>query len=135
MKRAYKYKIKPTVKQQIMLSQFFGCARFIYNWGLDRKVKTYKETKKNITYLQLAKELTLLKQTEEHKWLNDCANVALQQSLRCLDNAYTQFFKAKKGFPKFKSKKYSKDGEGNVVAHPMKRQYNKSLVSSGTTGI
>ena len=109
MKRAYKYKIKPTVKQQIMLSQFFGCARFIYNWGLDRKVKTYKETKKNVTYLQLAKELTLLKQTEEHKWLNDCANEALQQSLRCLDNAYTQFFKAKKGFPKFKSKKHSKD--------------------------
>ena len=28
-----------------------------------------------------------------------------------------------------------KDGEGNVVAHPMKRQYNKSLVSSGTSGI
>lgn len=28
-----------------------------------------------------------------------------------------------------------KDGEGNVIGHPMKRQYNKSLVSSGTTGI
>lgn len=109
MKRAYKYKIKPTVKQQIMLSQFFGCARFIYNWGLDRKVETYKETKKNVTYLQLAKELTLLKHTEEYKWLNDCTNEALQQSLRCLDNAYTQFFKSKKGFPKFKSKKHSKD--------------------------
>jgi len=26
-------------------------------------------------------------------------------------------------------------GEGNVVAHTVKRQYNKSLVSSGTTGI
>lgn len=36
-------------------------------------------------------------------------NESLQQSLRCLDNAYTQFFKAKKGFPKFKSRKHSKD--------------------------
>ena len=109
MKRAYKYKIKPTVKQQHMLSQFFGCARFIYNWGLDRKVKAYKENKKNITYLQLAKELTTLKQDENYKWLNNCVCESLQQSLRCLDNAYTNFFRTKKGFPKFKSKKYSKD--------------------------
>ena len=36
-------------------------------------------------------------------------NECLQQSLRNLDNAYTQFFKAKKGFPKFKSKRKSKD--------------------------
>ena len=57
MKRAYKYKIKPTIKQQQMLSQFFGCARFIYNWGLDKKIKTYKETKKNVTYIQLAHEM------------------------------------------------------------------------------
>lgn len=109
MKRAYKYRIKPTVKQQHMLSQFFGCARFIYNWGLDRKVKAYKESKTNVTYIQLAKELTLLKQENEHKWLNDCSNEALQQSLRCLDNAYTNFFRNKKGFPKFKSKKKAKD--------------------------
>lgn len=109
MKRAYKYKIKPTAKQQHTLLQFFGCARFIYNWGLDKKIKTYKETKKNVTYIQLSHELTLLKQTDEHKWLNDCSAAMLQQSLRCLDNAYTNFFRNKKGFPKFKSKKHSKD--------------------------
>ena len=33
MKRAYKYKLKPTMKQQQMLLQHFGCARFVYNWG------------------------------------------------------------------------------------------------------
>ena len=109
MKRAYKYKIKPTVRQQRMLSQFFGCVRFIYNWGLDRKINAYKESKKNVTYIQLAKELTLLKREECHKWLNDCSNESLQQSLRCLDNAYTNFFRNKKGFPKFKAKKRSKD--------------------------
>ena len=46
---------------------------------------------------ELAKELTALKNTEEHKWLKDVPNECLQQSLRNLDNAYTQFFKAKKG--------------------------------------
>lgn len=109
MKRAYKYKIKPTMKQQHQLQQAFGCARFIYNWGLDKKTKAWINEHKSISYFELAKELTSLKQTEEYKWLKDVPNECLQQSLRCLDNAYTQFFKAKKGFPKFKSKKRSKD--------------------------
>lgn len=97
------------MKQQHKMLQFFGCVRFIYNWGLDRKIKAYKETKKNVNYIQLARELTQLKQTDDHNWLCNCANEALQQSLRCLDNAYTNFFRDKKGFPKFKSKKHSKD--------------------------
>lgn len=109
MKRAYTYKIKPTVKQQHQLLQAFGCARFIYNWGLDIKTKAWTNEHKSVSYFELAHELTQLKQTEEHKWLKNVPNVCLQQSLRCLDNAYTQFFKAKKGFPNFKSKKHSKD--------------------------
>lgn len=109
MKKAFKYKIKPTVNQQKMLSQFFGCTRFIYNWGLDRKINLWKNEQKSVSYIDLAKEMTLLKKTEEYKWLNECSSESLQQSLRCLDNAYTNFFKAKKGFPKFKSKKKSKD--------------------------
>lgn len=31
MQRAYKYKIQPTEEQKTLLSQFFGCARFVYN--------------------------------------------------------------------------------------------------------
>lgn len=37
MIRAYRYKLQPTMKQQKSLSQAFGNARFIYNWGLNRK--------------------------------------------------------------------------------------------------
>lgn len=109
MKRTFKYKLKPTVKQQQQLSQTFGCARFIYNWGLEKKTKAWTNEHKTLSYFELAKELTLLKQNEEHQWLKDVPNECLQQSLRNLDNAYTQFFKAHKGFPKFKSKKRSKD--------------------------
>ena len=109
MKRAYKFKLNPTYKQQRQLLQAFGCARFIYNWGLDKKINLYKEQKKSLSYIDLAKELTLLKKNEEYKWLRDVPNECLQQSLRNLDSAYTRFFKEKKGFPKFKSKKNCKD--------------------------
>ena len=65
MIKTYKYKIKPTDEQQQRLLQFFGCARFVYNWGLDRKSKEYKENGKNVSYVDLAKELTILKKQEE----------------------------------------------------------------------
>ena len=109
MKRAYKYKIKPTRKQSEQLSKTFGCARFIYNWGLKRKMTAWSEEHKSVSYFDLAKELTGLKKNDEFSFLNEVPSESLQQSLRNLENAYTSFFKAKKGFPKFKSKKRSKD--------------------------
>ena len=116
MKRAYKYKLKPTVKQQKQLSKCFGCARFIYNWGLALKTKAWKEEQKHLSYFDIAKVLTNIKQTEEYKWLQDVPNETLQQSLRNLENAYTLFFKAKKGFPNFKSKHKSREAAKFISA-------------------
>lgn len=109
MIKAYKYKLKPDDRQRVLLSQFFGCTRFIYNWGLDRKTAAYKENGSSLTYVQLAKDLTSLKKQEEYKWLNECTNEGLQQSLRNLDVAFTAFFRKKTKYPKFKSKHKSKD--------------------------
>ncbi len=109
MLKAYKYKIKPNEQQEELLTKFFGCVRYIYNWGLNAKTSAYKENGKAINYLQLAKELTALKQTEECCWLNECTTEALQQSLRSLDNAFTAFFRKKAKYPRFKSKKRTKD--------------------------
>jgi putative transposase len=105
MLKAYKYKIKPNSQQQELLQKFFGCVRFIYNWGLERKTSAYKENGTKVGYVELARELTSLKKTEEHQWLNECSNESLQQSLRCLDNAFTNFFRKKGKYPKFKSRK------------------------------
>ena len=109
MKRAYKYKLNPTFKQQQMLLQTFSCARFIYNWGLDRKINAYKENKQSLSYIDLAGELTQLKKTEGHLWLRDVPNECLQQSLRNMDSAFSNFFKHNNRFPKFKSKRKSKE--------------------------
>lgn len=109
MLKAYKYKIKPNQQQEELLQKFFGCVRYIYNWGLNAKTSVYKENGKAINYLQLAKKLTALKQTEECSWLNECTTEALQQSLRSLDNAFTAFFRKKAKYPRFKSKKRTKD--------------------------
>ena len=62
MLKAYKYKLIPNQEQKETLSKYFGCVRFIYNWGLNKKIETHKECGKSIGYVQLARELTLLKQ-------------------------------------------------------------------------
>lgn len=105
MIKAYKYKLNPNKTQEIAINQFLGCARFIYNWGLNRKSEQYKLNGTSPNYNVLAKELTLLKQTEGYTWLQDVPIDALQQSLRNLENAFTRFFREHKGYPKFKSKK------------------------------
>lgn len=109
MLKAYKYKIKPNTQQEELLSKFFGCTRYIYNWGLNIRTSAYKENGKSIGYIQLAHELTKLKQDDEHQWLNECTTEALQQSLRCLDKAFTAFFRKKADYPRFKTKKHTKD--------------------------
>lgn len=104
MLRAYKYKINPTNNQKKVMENFFGCARYIFNWGLNRKSEQYAETKENISCFSLIKEVTQLKKEEDFSWLKNVHSQVLQMSLRNLDNAYTGFFKKKKQFPKFKKK-------------------------------
>ena len=109
MLKAYSYKLIPNQEQMETLSKYFGCVRFIYNWGLNKKIETHKESGKSIGYVPLAKELTLLKKQEGFEWLKECSNESLQQSLRNLETAFSKFFKKNAKYPKFKSKKCSRD--------------------------
>lgn len=108
MLKGYKYKLIPNQEQKETLSKYFECVRFIYNWGLERKNDTYKESGKSIGYVKLAKELTLLRRQKEFEWLKECPYESLIQSLRNLDTAFSKFFKKNAKYPKFKSKKHSR---------------------------
>lgn len=101
---AFKEKIKPNKTQELKLNQFFGCARFIYNWGLNRKSEIYTQEGRNCSVFDLGKEVTQLKKSEGFSWLKDTNAQTLQMALRNLDNAYTNFFKKRSSFPKFKKK-------------------------------
>lgn len=104
MLKAYKYRLYPTKTQEVLLAKHFGCARYIYNYGLERKIKSYSETKKSISRFTIQADLPKLKKAEETKWLSEVNSLSLQAALLNLDRAFTRFFKEKKGFPKFKSK-------------------------------
>ena len=104
MLKAYKYRLYPTKTQEVLLAKHFGCARYIYNYGLERKIKSYSETKKSVSRFTIQADLPKLKKVEGTKWLSEVNSLSLQAALLNLDMAFTRFFKEKKGFPKFKSK-------------------------------
>ena len=102
--RAYKYRAYPTKEQEVLLAKHFGCSRWIYNYALDKKIKTYQTTKESLSRFTIQKDLPELKKAEETKWLKEVNSQSLQASLENLDKSFTKFFRDKKGFPKFKSK-------------------------------
>lgn len=101
--KAYKYRIYPNKKQQELIQKTFGCTRFVYNYYLDKRIKTYEQDKTTFTYNMCSKNLTQLK--KELIWLKEPDKDSLQKSLKDLDIAYQKFFKEHSGYPKFKSKK------------------------------
>lgn len=104
MIKAYKYRLNPTVGQKDFFERSFGCARFVYNWALERRVKAYQADKTRLSFFDLSKDIVSLKKEEDKSWLNDVYAQSLLCSIRNMDSAFTRFFREKKGFPKFKSK-------------------------------
>jgi putative transposase len=103
--KSYKFRLKPTQSQTILLEKHFGCSRFVFNYFLKEKQEHYLKNKKTYNYNNCSASLTKLKQTPEHEWLNDVNAQSLQQSLKHLETSYGNFFNKRSGFPKFKSKR------------------------------
>jgi putative transposase len=52
----------------------------------------YQQGEKKPKYTELSKRLTQIKKTEEKVWLSEVFSIPLQQSLRDLETAYSNFF-------------------------------------------
>ena len=103
--RTYKFRLYPTKAQTELLAKHFGCARFVYNYFLNQRIEQYRLTGKSDNYNAQAKTLTELKKQEDTAWLKEVNTQTLQFAIKCLDVAYTNFFKKRADFPKFKSKR------------------------------
>ena len=108
MIKAYKYRLHPNKEQMIFFEKSFGCARYVYNWALNKRIEAYQKDGTRIGWVDCCKMLTNLKRQEDTKWLCEVASQSLQSSIRNMDSAFTRFFREKKGFPKFKSKKHNR---------------------------
>lgn len=107
MELSYEYRIYPNAAQREAIAQTFGCCRFVYNRALALRKEAHDAGGKVPTIFQIDKMLPGWKADPGTSWLKEADSMALQQSLRDLDKAYKNFFRApnKAGFPRFKSKR------------------------------
>lgn len=108
MYKGIECKIYPNVKQQEKIEQTFGCTRFVWNEMLNMINQRYQNNKelKMLSYPKLSALLPVLK--SEHTWLKDVDSVAVQCAVKTLSETFDRFFKGYSSYPKFKSKKISK---------------------------
>ncbi|MDT0486182.1 RNA-guided endonuclease InsQ/TnpB family protein [Streptomyces doebereineriae] len=106
-KRAFKYRFYPTDVQAAELSRTFGCVRKVYNMALAARTAAWARQER-VNYNQTSALLTAWKKTEELAYLNEVSSVPLQQALRHLQVAFTNFFGKRAKYPRFKSRKKSR---------------------------
>ena len=102
--KSWEFRIYPTEEQEIFINKTIGCSRFVYNKLLEKIKISYEETGK--FNLQTPASLK-----EKNSFLKEVDSLALANSQMNLRQGLSIFLKNKKkgqGFPKFKSKKGSK---------------------------
>jgi len=100
--QAYQFELRPNGEQLRNLRQFAGSCRFVYNKALAINIGRYERKEKRLGYAGLCALLPNWK--TEHRFLSDVPAQALQQALKNLERAYTNFFQKRADFPKFKKK-------------------------------
>ena len=111
MKRiqAYKFQLKLDSEQRHQISRFAGSCRFVYNKALSLQKARYESGGKKLGYAGLTRLLVEWKANPETLWLNEMPSQALQQALKDLERAYTNFFAKRANFPRFKKKGRGRD--------------------------
>jgi putative transposase len=79
--------------------------RLVYNRALASRTEAWYQRQERIGYTQSSSMLTKWKRDEELAFLNEVSCVPLQQGLRHLQTAFTNFFAGRAKYPNFKKKR------------------------------
>lgn len=113
MDQRWTYRCYPTPEQQQALSRTFGCCRYVYNWALAERSRAFKEGQR-MSYADSDRAMTVLKRQPETAWLNEVSSVPLQQALRQLQTAFSNFFAKRTRYPSFRCK-----GQNDTAAYTL----------------
>jgi putative transposase len=106
-RRAYKFKLKPTRKQEKLLEGQLGLCRELYNAALQERRDAYKRAGKSINYVDQANQLPAIK--VERPDLAGVHSQVLQDVLKRVEKAFKSFFSrlklgVKAGYPRFRGR-------------------------------
>ncbi|NJK65559.1 MAG: IS200/IS605 family element transposase accessory protein TnpB [Microcoleus sp. CSU_2_2] len=111
MQKAFKYRFYPTSEQEILLRQTIGCTRLVYNRALSERTEAWYQRQERVGYIETNAMLTEWKKTENLQFLNAVSSVPLQQGLRHLQKAFSNFFAGRAKYPTFKKKRHGGSAE------------------------
>ncbi|CAM8096843.1 transposase [Escherichia coli] len=114
--QAFKFALKLNEQQKANMLLFAGACRFVYNKGLALLKESYESGQKHMHYNQLAPLLVEWKSDPALSWLKQAPSQSLQQSLRDLDKAFSNFFYGNAEHPRFKKK-----GQHDAFRFPSQR--------------
>ena len=115
VEKAYKFRFYPTPEQESLLRRTLGCVRLIYNLALAARTTAWYENKERVSYKQTSAMLTNWKKQEDLDFLAEVSSVPLQQSLRHLQTAFTNFFSGRAKYPNFKKKRNGGSAEFTLI--------------------
>ena len=105
--QAFKFELMPNGQQERQMRRFAGSCRFVVNKALALQKERYERGDKELSYAALGKEFTNWRNGVDTPWLKDAPVHPLQQSLKDLERAYSNFFAKRARFPRFKRKSQS----------------------------
>jgi putative transposase len=108
VKRAFKYRFYPSDQQAQELSRTFGCVRKVYNLALEARTTAWYTEQRRVSYVESSAMLTAWKREPELAYLGEVSSVPLQQGLRHLQTAFTNYWGKRARYPTFKSKRKSR---------------------------
>jgi putative transposase len=109
--KAFKYRFYPTSEQETLLRRTMGCARLVYNKALAARTEAWYERQERVGYAETSAMLTQWKKQEDLQFLSEVSCVPVQQGLRHLQTAFTNFFAGRAKYPNFKKKHHGGNAE------------------------
>lgn len=116
--QAFKYELQPNGEQARSMRRFAGSCRFVFNKAIAMQKALYDGGEKKLGYAGLCKTLTEWRNSADTAWLADAPVHPLQQTLKDLERAYTNFFAKRADFPRFKKK-----GQHDSFRYPDAKQF------------
>lgn len=104
--KALKMRIYPNKEQALKIDKTIGSCRYVYNHMLARNKKVYERRNEHLSYYDMQNLLPRMK--EYLPWLKESDSQALKYACRQVNKAFDGFFKKRTNFPKFHSKRTSR---------------------------
>ena len=110
MLKAHRILLKTTSEIESIFLSWCGAARWVYNYGLERKISDYKERNRSPYSYSLMKEIVALKRLEEYSCLAEIPATVPRMALLQLESAYSNFLGVLEVERKIKAPQDSKVG-------------------------